>query len=40
MKKRILFIMLLLLGTIVTFAQENKSDFVNAQLHEQAVKAL
>ena len=40
MKKRILFIMLLVVGTIVTFAQENKSDVVNAQLHEQAVKAL
>ena len=38
--KRIMFIMLLLLGNIVTFAQEEKSDVVDLLLHEQAVKAL
>ena len=40
MEKRILFVMILLLGTIVTFAQEKKLGVVNVHLHEQAVKAL
>ena len=38
--KRILFIMVLLMGTIATFAQEEKTDIVDQLLHEQAVKAL
>lgn len=38
--KRILFITLLLLGTIATFAQKEKPDVVDLLLHEQAVEAL
>lgn len=38
--KRILFIMVLLMGAIATFAQEEKSDVVDQLLHEQAARAL
>ena len=38
--KRTLFIMVLLMGAIATFTQEEKSGVVDQLLHEQAVKAL
>ena len=38
--KRIMFFMVLLLGTIATFAQKEKPDVVDLLLHEQASTAL
>ena len=38
--KRILFGMMLFLGTMVSWAQEEKTDIVGRLMHEQAVKAL
>ena len=38
--KRILFGMMLFLGTMVSWAQEEKMDIVGRLMHEQAVKAL
>ena len=38
--KRILFSMMLFLGTMISWAQEEKSDIVGRLFYEQAVQAL